>query len=102
MNPAGFPEQVRRAWAIAKKDIRIYYIKGPVLIFGIFMPVFLFLGRLHAEKGARTLIDACALAGARGATRQPPRVLETRQRAAGTARWCGGWTTWQRGRSWLT
>jgi ABC-2 type transport system permease protein len=43
MNPAGFPEQVRRAWAIAKKDIRIYYFKGPVLIFGIFMPVFLFL-----------------------------------------------------------
>ena len=43
MNPAGFPEQVRRAWAIAKKDIRIYYFKGPVLIFGVFMPVFLFL-----------------------------------------------------------
>jgi ABC-2 type transport system permease protein len=43
MKPAGLPEQVRRAWAIAKKDIRIYYVKGPVLIFGIFMPVFLFL-----------------------------------------------------------
>jgi ABC-2 type transport system permease protein len=43
MNPAGLPEQVRRAWAISKKDIRIYYVKGPVLIFGIFMPVFLFL-----------------------------------------------------------
>jgi ABC-2 type transport system permease protein len=43
VNPAGFPQQVRRAWAIAKKDIRIYYFKGPVLIFGIFMPVFLFL-----------------------------------------------------------
>lgn len=43
MNPTGLPEQMRRAWAIAKKDIRIYYSKGPVLIFGIFMPVFLFL-----------------------------------------------------------
>jgi ABC-2 type transport system permease protein len=43
MNPAGFPEQLWRAWAVAKKDIRIYYFKGPVLIFGIFMPVFLFL-----------------------------------------------------------
>lgn len=43
MNPAGLAEQVRRAWAIAKKDIRIYYFKGPVLIFGVFMPVFLFL-----------------------------------------------------------
>ncbi len=50
MNPAGFPEQVRRAWAIAKKDIRIYYIQGPVLIFGIFMPVFLFLAFLMGSR----------------------------------------------------
>jgi len=49
MNPSGFPEQVRRAWAIAKKDIRIYYIKGPVLIFGIFMPLFLFLAFLTGK-----------------------------------------------------
>jgi ABC-2 type transport system permease protein len=46
MNPAGFSEQAKRAWAVAKKDIRIYYFKGPVLIFGIFMPVFLFLAFL--------------------------------------------------------
>lgn len=46
MNPAGFSEQAKRAWAVAKKDIRIYYLKGPVLIFGIFMPVFLFLAFL--------------------------------------------------------
>ena len=50
MNPAGFSEQVRRAWAIARKDIRIYYIKGPVLIFGIFMPVFLFLAFLMGSR----------------------------------------------------
>jgi ABC-2 type transport system permease protein len=43
MNPAGLPEQVRRAWAIAKKDIRLYYAKKSVLIFGVLMPVFLFL-----------------------------------------------------------
>ena len=43
MNPAGFPEQVKRAWAIAKKDIRLYYAKNSVLIFGILMPFFLFL-----------------------------------------------------------
>lgn len=30
-------------WAIAKKDIRIYYAKGPVLIFGILVPAFFFL-----------------------------------------------------------
>ena len=50
MNPAGFSEQVRRAWAIAKKDIRIYYIKGPVLIFGVFMPLFMFLAFLMGTK----------------------------------------------------
>ncbi|MDO9549696.1 MAG: ABC transporter permease [Methanoregula sp.] len=50
MNPAGFTEQVRRAWAIAKKDIRIYYLKGPVLIFGVFMPLFLFLAFLMGTK----------------------------------------------------
>ena len=50
MNPAGFSEQMRRAWAIARKDIRIYYFKGPVLIFGIFMPVFLFLAFLMGSR----------------------------------------------------
>jgi len=50
MNPAGFFEQVKRAWAIAKKDIRIYYFKGPVLIFGVFMPVFLFLAFLMGGR----------------------------------------------------
>jgi ABC-2 type transport system permease protein len=50
MNPAGCSEQLRRAWAIGKKDIRIYYFKGPVLIFGIFMPVFLFLAFLMGSR----------------------------------------------------
>ncbi|MFW6102317.1 MAG: ABC transporter permease [Chloroflexota bacterium] len=36
-------QQVRRALAVAKKDIRIYYSKGPVIIFGILFPLFLFL-----------------------------------------------------------
>jgi ABC-2 type transport system permease protein len=35
--------QLVRALAIAEKDIRIYYLKGPVLIYGILFPVFLFL-----------------------------------------------------------
>lgn len=46
MNPAGLSEQLQRSWAIARKDIRIYYIKGPVLIFGVFMPLFMFLAFL--------------------------------------------------------
>lgn len=36
-------QQARRSLAIARKDIRIYYSKGPVIIFGILFPVFLFL-----------------------------------------------------------
>jgi ABC-2 type transport system permease protein len=35
--------QLRRSFAIAKKDLRVYYSKGPVVIFGILMPAFLFL-----------------------------------------------------------
>lgn len=35
--------QLVRALAIAEKDIRIYYLKGPVLIYGILFPLFLFL-----------------------------------------------------------
>lgn len=36
-------QQLRRALAIARKDIHIYYSKGPVIIFGVLFPVFLFL-----------------------------------------------------------
>jgi ABC-2 type transport system permease protein len=36
-------QQGRRSLAIARKDIRIYYSKGPVIIFGVLFPVFLFL-----------------------------------------------------------
>lgn len=30
-------------WAVAKKDMRLYYVKGPVVIFGLLFPLFLFL-----------------------------------------------------------
>jgi len=38
-----FYQQIKRTWIIARKDIRIYYSKGPVVIFGILFPIFLFL-----------------------------------------------------------
>ena len=38
----GVIEQLKRALAICKKDIRIYYLKGPVIIFGVLLPLFLF------------------------------------------------------------
>lgn len=65
MNVAGLPSQLRRAWAIARKDIRIYYNKGPVLIFGIFMPVFLFLAFF---MGGRELPLAFLVSGLMGMT----------------------------------
>jgi ABC-2 type transport system permease protein len=36
-------EQLERSFAIVKKNIRIYYSKGPVVIFGLLIPFFLFL-----------------------------------------------------------
>jgi len=65
VNPAHPAEQVRRAWAIAKKDIRIYYVKGPVLIFGVFMPIFLFLAFF---MGSRQLPLAFLVSGLVGMT----------------------------------
>ncbi len=43
MRPSRIIEQVRRSIVIAKKDIMIYYIKGPVIIFGLLIPLFLFM-----------------------------------------------------------
>jgi len=36
-------QQARRCLTIARKDIRIYYSKGPVVIYGVLFPIFLFL-----------------------------------------------------------
>jgi len=36
-------EQFKRSFAIVKKNVRIYYSKGPVIIFGLLVPFFLFL-----------------------------------------------------------
>jgi len=41
--PEHILEQLKRAFIIAKKDLRIYYKRGPVVIFGLVMPFFLFL-----------------------------------------------------------
>jgi len=36
-------EQVEKSWVISKKDLSIYYLKGPVVIFGLLLPAFLFI-----------------------------------------------------------
>jgi ABC-2 type transport system permease protein len=39
----GIIDQTIRSFTIAKKSIKIFYSKGPVIIFGLLFPVFLFL-----------------------------------------------------------
>jgi len=39
----GIIDQTIRALTIARKSIRIFYVKGPVIIFGLLFPIFLFL-----------------------------------------------------------
>jgi ABC-2 type transport system permease protein len=46
--------QLKRSLAIMRKDILIYYLKGPVIIFGILIPLFLFLAFLTGSKNLST------------------------------------------------
>lgn len=43
-------EQLRRSWAITKKDLAVFYLKGPVLISGLLMPSFLFVAFVFGRK----------------------------------------------------
>jgi len=36
-------DQIHAALVIARKDMRIYYLKPPVIIFGVIFPIFFFL-----------------------------------------------------------
>ncbi|MHA1526854.1 MAG: ABC transporter permease, partial [Promethearchaeota archaeon] len=42
LKPDKFFTQFKRSFAITKKDLRIYYNKGPVVIQGILFPIVLF------------------------------------------------------------
>jgi len=39
----GLFDQIIRSWAIVKKDIKVYYSKGPVVLMGVLWPGFMFL-----------------------------------------------------------
>ena len=43
-------EQFKRSLAIAKKDLAIFYLKGPVVISGLLMPLFLFIAFIIGKK----------------------------------------------------
>ncbi|MBC7246730.1 MAG: ABC transporter permease [Actinobacteria bacterium] len=54
-------KELRRALVIAGKDMRIYCLKPPVLLFGLVFPFFLFLAffvgkRGHIEEGIPGLV----------------------------------------------
>lgn len=57
--------QFKRSLGIMKKDIRIYYLKGPVIIFGFLMPLFLFLAFFI---GSRNLSAEFLISGLIGMT----------------------------------
>ncbi|MFX0091509.1 MAG: ABC transporter permease [Candidatus Hodarchaeota archaeon] len=41
---------LKRAWVIAKKDAVMYYLKAPILLFGILMPLFIFLAYILGRE----------------------------------------------------
>jgi ABC-2 type transport system permease protein len=55
--------QLKRSLGIAKKDIRIYYQKGPVITFGLLMPLFLFLAFLIGNRDLSTIFLVSGLIG---------------------------------------
>lgn len=42
MNKLSFLEELKRSWAITVKDVKIYYLRPPALMFGILFPIALF------------------------------------------------------------
>jgi ABC-2 type transport system permease protein len=53
-SPDRLLKEFKRALAIAKKDIRIYCLKPPVILFGLVFPFFLFLAFYVGKKGPIT------------------------------------------------
>jgi ABC-2 type transport system permease protein len=42
MNKLSFFDELKRSWAITVKDVKIYYLRPPALMFGILFPIALF------------------------------------------------------------
>jgi len=59
LKPNKFFTQFKRSFAITKKDLRIYYNKGPVVIQGLLFPIILFF----AFTIGRTIIPVFLISG---------------------------------------
>ena len=56
-NSFGIIDQIIRSWAIVKKDIMVYYSKGPVVLMGVLWPAFMFISFAFGRNmAARTLM----------------------------------------------
>jgi len=51
LSPERLGKELRRSLVIAGKDVRIYCLKPPVLLFGLIFPFFLFLAFFVGKKG---------------------------------------------------
>ena len=75
---------MRKSWCIARKDIRIYYTRGPVVMFGLLFPAFLFMafvwGRQVPAASLAPGLIAMALFWAASATTPAVLPFETRTR----------------------
>lgn len=56
-----FGDEVAQAWTVALKDIRVYYLRPGMIMFGLLMPLFLFFSfsvrrEMAAEQGVSRLL----------------------------------------------
>jgi ABC-2 type transport system permease protein len=60
INRGGLRERLSRelvaAWAIAKKDVRIYYLKPPTVVSGMLFPLFMFLAFAVGRPGGPSVL----------------------------------------------
>lgn len=65
MTQVTFQEELKRSWAITRKDVKIYYLRPPALMFGILFPISLFftftVGRNIAQDRLILLLAAQTL-----------------------------------------
>ncbi|WP_297421654.1 ABC transporter permease [Thermococcus sp.] len=70
-------ETLRRSFAIAKKDMLIFYLKGPVVIMGLIFPFFLFLAFLIGRNlgGDQLFVGLTAMTAFFTATAVGPTII---------------------------
>jgi len=70
-------ETLKRSFAIAKKDMRIFYLKGPVVIMGLLFPFFLFLAFMIGRNlsGGHLLVALTAMTAFFTSTAVGPTII---------------------------